>query len=123
MIEEIRSQSLVHYNPHSLVKFKNPYSVHEIKLIEAAYSKDFCLSINDQGQFHLKQSQNYYLQIQAAMFYKERHWHDLDVFTTADIHIERIGWEDAQMKLHCTATGALATIAFSRTGPVQESFD
>ena len=105
-----------HVDPYGLVEIKNPYSVCDKILIEAAQSKDFYLSLNDRGQLHLKKSHKYYFQVLAAMFCTERKWCDFVVRTTIDIHVERIEWDSElwapkapTFLFHSSATGTVTT--------------
>ena len=76
--------------PQGLVEFKNPYSVRDKTLEEAATSsKTFCLTINKDGKLQLKKGHDHYYQLQCAMFCTNRHWCDLVVLTKS-LHIERI---------------------------------
>ena len=76
--------------PQGLVEFKNPYSVREKTLEEAATScKTFCLALNNDGKLQLKKGHDYYYQIQCELFCTNRQWCDLVVLTKS-LHIERI---------------------------------
>ena len=59
--------------PQGLVELKNPYSVRDKTLKEAAANvKTFCLMINKEGKLQLKKGHDYYYQIQCAMFCTNR---------------------------------------------------
>ena len=76
--------------PQGLVEFKNPYSVREKTLEEAATNcKTFCLTVNNDGRLQLKKGHDYYHQTQCALFCTSRKWCDLVVLTKS-LHIERI---------------------------------
>ena len=76
--------------PEGLVKFKNPYSVKDKTLEEAASSsKTFCLTLTKSGKLELKRGHDYYFQIQCAMYCTKRNWCDLVVLTKT-VHIQRI---------------------------------
>ena len=76
--------------PQGLVEFKNPYSVREKTLEEAATScKTFCLALNNDGKLQLKKGHDYYYQIQCELFCTNRQWCDLVVLAKF-LHIERI---------------------------------
>ena len=87
--------SLVHDplvdNPNGIVEYKNPYSVRDMSLMEAAeQTKDFCLKMGEDGRLTLNHSHPYYYQIQAAMFCTKRTWCDFVVWTNKDLHIQFI---------------------------------
>lgn len=41
-------------DPYGIVEFKNPYSVHDMKLIDACSTKDFCLSADSESHLLLR---------------------------------------------------------------------
>ena len=77
--------------PDGIVEFKNPYSMRNNTLREAAgIQKGFCLSLDKSAdKLSLNQHHDYFYQIQCTMYCTQRTWCDL-VVKTKDIHIERI---------------------------------
>ena len=76
--------------PQGLVELKNPYTLRDVPLDQAATScKTFCLEINADGNLQLKRGHDYYYQIQCAMVCTDRQWCDLVVLTKS-LHVERI---------------------------------
>ena len=77
--------------PDGIVEFKNPYSMRNNTLHEAAgIQKGFCLSLDKSAdKLSLNQHHDYFYQIQCTMYCTQRTWCDL-VVRTKDIHIERI---------------------------------
>ena len=56
---------------------------------EACKDKNFCLQKLN-GKIQLKNSHNYFYQIQGCMATLNVNWYDFVVFTNVDLHIERI---------------------------------
>ena len=76
--------------PQGLVELKNPYTIRDMTLDEAATNcKTFCLGKNSDGNLQLKRGHDYYYQIQCALYCTDRQWCDLVVLTKS-LHIERI---------------------------------
>ena len=65
-----------------LVKIKNPFKFKDATIVEAAKTSDFCLKLTKDGEPHLKQTHNYFCQIQGAMYCTERLCCDFVVCTT-----------------------------------------
>ena len=79
--------------PHGIVEFKNPYSVRNNSLREAAITKKgFCLNLDKTtDKLSLNQRHDYFYQVQCTMYCTQRHWCDL--VRTKEIHIERIYYQ------------------------------
>ena len=71
---------------------KCPYAKRDMTIKEACQDKAFFLEEKD-GEIHLKQSHNYYYQIQGCMATLHVNWCDFIVFTNIDLHVERIKFE------------------------------
>jgi len=80
--------------PHGIVEFKNPYSVRNNTLREAAITKKgFCLDLDKAtDRLSLKQNHDYFYQVQCTMYCTQRHWCDV-VVRAKDIHVERIYYQ------------------------------
>ena len=80
--------------PNGVVEFKNPYSVRNLTLCEAAIkAKGFCLQYNpDTNKVGLKKNHDYFYQIQCTMYCTRRKWCDL-VVRTKDMYIERVYYD------------------------------
>ena len=80
--------------PHGIVEFKNPYSVRNSTLREAAINKKgFCLVYNETtDKLTLKEHHDYFYQIQCTLYCTQCQWCDL-VVRTKDIHVERIYYQ------------------------------
>ena len=74
------------------VEFKNPYSVHDMKLIDVCSTKDFVCPLIVSHLFCSEEKHNFHYPFQAAMFCTTRKWCYFVVQINIDIHIERIGW-------------------------------
>ena len=73
-----------------IVEFKNPHSYKDTRINEAIMNKKCtCLCVVD-GERSLKQSHDYYHQIQFAMFCTNTKWCDFCLRTLVDVHCERI---------------------------------
>ena len=81
--------------PYGVVEFKNPYSMRNLTLCEAAIkAKGFCLQYNpDTDKLQLKKNHNYFYQIQCTMFCTGQKWCDL-VVRTKDMYIERVYYDN-----------------------------
>ena len=81
--------------PYGVVEFKNPYSVRNLQLTEAAIkNKGFCLQYDSAlDKLQLKKSHDYFYQIQCTMYCTKRQWCDL-VVKAQDVYIERIHYDN-----------------------------
>ena len=62
-------------NAEGVVEYKNPYNARDMTISEAAEKiKDFCLSQYESCHLSLKESHDYYYQIQATMFCTNGNW-------------------------------------------------
>ena len=91
--------------PEGIIEIKNPYSVRNLTLREAATGKSgFCLEITkEKNCLQLKKNHDYYYQIQCTLFCTNRQWCDL-VVRAKDMHTERLYfdkdfWKEALRKL------------------------
>lgn len=88
-----------------LVEYKNPFSMKDLTIEEAAENKTFCLEKKEKGGqivYSLKRKHNYFYQVQ--MYCCSMKWCDFVVRTEKDIHIERIHedkkwWSEQMPKL------------------------
>ena len=77
------------------MEYKNPYNARDMTISEAAEKiKDFCLSQYESCHLSLKESHEYYYQIQATMFCTNRNWYDFVVNTTKDLYMQRIRFDE-----------------------------
>ena len=81
--------------PYGVMEFKNPYSVRDVALREAATKvKGFCLQYNsDIDKLQLKKNHDYFYQIHCTMYCTQRKWCDL-VVRIQDMYIERIYYDN-----------------------------
>ena len=98
-------------DPHTVdikgtVEYKCPYSARELTPSEACtqLSNFYCELDSDSGKLLLKQTHNYFYQIQGVMAITNRKWCDFVVWTPKGISIERIKanpkfWEEIVPKL------------------------
>ena len=79
-------------NPEGLVEFKNPFTMKDLTIGEACTKKTFCLEQKkaDRVTYSLKQTHNYYYQVQCQMYCCDVAWCDFVVRTEKDLNIERI---------------------------------
>jgi hypothetical protein len=75
-----------------IIEIKCPYSVRDISVAEACKQKGkgFFCELNPNDEIHLKRTHYYYYQIQGSMAIVGVEWCDFIVWTTRDMHIERI---------------------------------
>lgn len=76
--------------PYGFIEVKCPYSVRNVTLTEACSHSGFCSRLNSVGQLELKETHQYYAQVQGQMAIGERIWCDFVVFTLKGISIQRI---------------------------------
>jgi hypothetical protein len=72
-----------------LGEVKCPYSKREMTIQECCEDPHFFLS-NANGEIKLKQKHVYFYQVQGAMATLKLQWFDFVVFTSKDLHVERI---------------------------------
>lgn len=73
-----------------LLEIKCPYSGRKLTIKEYAETPRTVLESNGKGGYNLKQSHEYYHQMQGCMYILNMSWCDFVVRTERDIHIERI---------------------------------
>ncbi len=78
-----------------LVKIKCPFSFRDTYLDEACKKPSFCLSVNKESQFKLKNRHDYWFQIQGQLYCVDKTWCDFVVRTNKQLHVERI-YRDAK---------------------------
>ena len=88
--------------PLGIMEMKNPYTARSQTLKEASEKSSFCLKHNkNDNSFQLKESHDYYYQVQTQLYCTGRHWCDFVLRTDNDLHIERIkknqAWQDKNL--------------------------
>ena len=93
--------------PSGVLEIKCPYSIdgtsittERVSDIARTHGSKFFLEFTNDGQLTLKKSSRHYCQVQGEMAIMKVRWCDFVVWTTADMHIERIYfnqnfWEDS----------------------------
>ena len=76
--------------PYGFLEVKCPYSVKNVTPTEASSHSGFCSRLNSIGQLELKETHQYYAQVQGQMAIGERMWCDFAVFTLKGISIQRV---------------------------------
>ena len=76
------------------MEFKNPHSYKESNIDDAITSKMCTCLYHHDGRRSLKQSHNYYYQIQFAMLCTEAKWCDFHLRTKVDVHIEHFPFDE-----------------------------
>jgi len=81
-------------SPYGIVEYKNPYSVRNKTLHEAATTKKgFCLTLDKTTNvLALNRKHDYFYQVQCIMYCSQRQWCDI-VIRAVDLHIERIHYD------------------------------
>ena len=81
-------------SPYGIVEYKNPYSVRNKTLREAATTKKgFCLKLEQETNvLALNKKHDYFYQVQCVMYCSRRQWCDI-VIQALDLHIERIHYD------------------------------
>ena len=90
--------------PYGYVEVKCPYSVRDRTPVEACSTPNFYCNLDSAGQVKLKESHQYYAQVQGQMAIGERAWCDFVVYTqkglsVQHIYFNKIFWENAFTKL------------------------
>jgi hypothetical protein len=91
--------------PFGVVEIKCPFSFRKFTPVDAAKSVDFFCEVNSIGGTpKLKQSHQYFCQVQGQMAITGRNWCDFVVYTEEGIFVESINfdpefWEDLLKKL------------------------
>lgn len=77
-------------NKCGMLEIKCPYSCRNLTVLEACNQvKAFCCEVVN-NEIHLKKSHDYYYQVQGALAIAKVEWCDFVVWTTKDMHTERI---------------------------------
>ena len=81
--------------PFGFLKVKCPYSFSNKSVQEACSSSSFFCEMDDStGQIKLKESHQYYAQVQGQMGVGGRPWCDFVVYTKKDISVQRITFDE-----------------------------
>ena len=87
---------------HGVLEIKCPYSIDGTSItaervadIATNYGSKFFLEFNTDGQMTLRKSSKYYCQVQGEMAIMKVRWCDFVVWTTVDIHVERIPFDQS----------------------------
>lgn len=75
-----------------LGEVKCPYAKRELTIQECCEDPNFFLS-DASGEIKLKQKHAYYFQVQGTMATLKLQWCDFVVFTSKDLHVERIYYD------------------------------
>ena len=76
------------------IEIKCPYSCRNMLVRDACHQiKAFCCEVID-NEIQLKKNHNYYYQIQGAMAIAKVDWCDFIVWTTKDMYIERVKFDE-----------------------------
>lgn len=76
--------------PFGFLEIKCPYSARNLTPAEACAQSGFCCRLTSTGQLELKETHQYYAQIQGQMALGERPWCDFVLFTLKGISVQRI---------------------------------
>ena len=76
--------------PFGYLEIKCPYSARNLTPAEASAHSGFCCLLTSTGQLELKETHQYYAQIQGQMALGERPWCDFVLFTLKGISVQRI---------------------------------
>lgn len=81
--------------PFGFLEVKCPYSVRGMSPTEACATSGFCCELDaGTGQLKLKESHQYYAQVQGQMGIGERLWCDFVVYTTMGLCVQRIPYNE-----------------------------
>jgi hypothetical protein len=76
--------------PFGFLEIKCPYSARNLTPAEACAKSGFCCRLTSTGQLELKETHQYYAQVQGQMALGERPWCDFVLFTLKGISVQRI---------------------------------
>lgn len=76
--------------PYGFLEVKCPYSFRNMTPAEACGNSTFCSRLNNSGELELKETHQYYAQVQGQMAIGERMWCDFVIFTLKGISVQRI---------------------------------
>ena len=90
--------------PYGYLEVKCPYSVRDLTPVQACSTPNFYCTLDSTGKLKLKESHQYYAQVQGQMAVGECKWYDFVVYTQKGFSIQRIPlnksfWENAFTKL------------------------
>ena len=94
--------------PYGFIESKCPFTHRNVSVRDASMDKNFCCKIvaDDNGKeiITIRREHPYFCQVQGQMGTGKRSWCDFVIWTSVDIHIERIRfdksfWEDLLPKL------------------------
>ena len=84
--------------PFGFVEVKSPYKVRNILPAQACSTLGFFCTIDGTGHLQLKKNHSYYAQVQGQMAVGQRPWCDFVVYTTKQISVQRIGFDESFWK-------------------------
>ena len=79
--------------PFGFLEIKCPYSTKNRTPAEACNHSGFCCQLTNTGELKLKETHQYYAQIEGQMAIGERPWCDFVVFTLKGINVQRIRFD------------------------------
>ena len=88
--------------PYGYLEVKCPYSVRDRTPVEACLASNFYCNLDSTRKLKLKETHQYFAQVQGQMAIGECMWCDFVVYTQKGLSIERlhkIFWENAFSKL------------------------
>ena len=80
--------------PFGFVEIKCPYSHRHVSLAEACKTSSFCCELDTTtGHLRVKESHQYYAQVQGQMAIEERPWCDFVIYTEKGFDVQRIPYD------------------------------
>ena len=91
------------FPPEGLLEIKCPWKFRDCTITDACRDSSFCCELQS-STAHLKTTHVYYYQVQGQLAITGRSWCDFVVYTTKDIHVERIFfdsnfWSSVEVRL------------------------
>ena len=83
------------------LEIKCPFSARDKSIHEACSVSQFFCKTDNKGTITLKQSHNYFYQIQGQLAVLNLKWCDFVVWTTKDLHIERVHFDEVFWNRQC----------------------
>ena len=87
-----------HKEPYGYLEVKCPFSVKSLTPVQACDRSGFCCRLSNTGHLELKQSHQYYAQVQGQMAIGERPWCDFIIYTLKGISVQRITFNQSYWK-------------------------
>lgn len=84
--------------PYGFLEVKCPYTAKTLTPTEACDLSGFCCRLSSSGHLELRESHQYYAQVQGQMAVGERPWCDFVVYTPKGINVQRIPFSQSYWK-------------------------